>query len=91
MRMASSPVRADCTAMRMTPVMVLVVWAMPELLNEHEDAHDREHADDLDEDVDDVAGSPLVGAAPDEQDEHWVTLAAKAKLETRALTQTLND
>ena len=40
------------------------------LLDEDEDAHDREHADDLDEDVDDVAGSSLVGTAPNEQDEH---------------------
>lgn len=40
------------------------------LFNEDENADDGEDTDDLDEDVDDVAGSSLIGAAPEEEAEH---------------------
>lgn len=41
-----------------------------ELFDKDENAGDRENADNLDEDVDDIAGSSLVRATPDEEAEH---------------------
>lgn len=41
-----------------------------ELLDEDQDAADREDADDLDDDVDPVAGLLLVRSRPQEEDEH---------------------